>query len=368
MSNRLLIDPLSLDELRRALSIRDLTDPAQGPHAMQCLLDAIHAALPVPVTVHRASPIVSIADNYDRLGYPPDGAARDARYTRYVCDTALLRTQTSAMLPRVLAGPLPDDGVVSCPGLVYRRDVIDRLHVGEPHQVDLWRVAKRQLTVEDLYAMIERVVGAALPGARWRTEPADHPYTTHGLQIDVLADPASDDWIEIGECGLASPALVRPPWTGLAMGLGLDRLVMLRKRIPDIRLLRATDPRIASQLLDLEPYREVSTMPAVRRDLSIVVAADTDAEALGDRVRAALGDRAGLVESIELVSRTPCRALPAAALARLGADPEHDNVLVRLTLRALDRTLTHAECNALRDEVYAALHAGRVHQWATSRT
>ena len=154
---------LSLAELRRALAIRDLTDPTQGPHAMQRLLDAIHAALPVPVHVHRASPIVPVADNYDRLSYPPDGAARDARYSRYVCDGALLRTQTSAMIPPLLARDLPDDVILSCPGIVYRRDVIDRLHVGEPHQVDLWRIARRQLTREDLVAMIDAVVGAALP-------------------------------------------------------------------------------------------------------------------------------------------------------------------------------------------------------------
>ena len=88
---------LTTTELIRALSLRDLTDPAAGPHAMQLLLAEIHAALPVPVQVHQASPIVSVADNYDRLGYPEGGAARDERYTRYVCDTALLRSQTSAM-------------------------------------------------------------------------------------------------------------------------------------------------------------------------------------------------------------------------------------------------------------------------------
>ena len=87
--------------------------------------------------------------------------------------------------------------------------------------------------------------------------------------------------------------------TGLAIGLGLDRLLMLRKGIPDIRLLRATDPRIAWQMLDLAPYRPVSLMPPVCRDLSIVVdtAADTLAEDLGDEVRGALGDRAELVEA-----------------------------------------------------------------------
>jgi phenylalanyl-tRNA synthetase alpha chain len=351
--------PISTAELVRALTLRDLTDPAQGPHAMQVLLDSIHAALPAPVRVHRASPIVSIADNYDRLGYPPGGAARDARYTRYVCDTALLRTQTSAMIPPLVARPIDErDVVLSCPGLVYRRDVIDRLHVGEPHQVDLWRVAIQPLGERDLVEMIDRVVGAALPGARWRTQPATHPYTTSGRQIDV---ERAGEWIEIGECGLASPALVA---NGLAMGLGLDRLLMLRKGIDDIRLLRATDPRIAKQMLDLAPYRAVSMMPPVRRDLSIAVGAPLAAEELGDHVREALGDRATLVESVELLSSTPASELAAAAVARLGIAAHQHNLLVRVTLRALDRTLTHDECNALRDDIYAALHRGTTHQWA----
>ncbi|HEY5945384.1 MAG TPA: hypothetical protein VIV40_07830 [Kofleriaceae bacterium] len=365
------ISALSATELLRALSLRDLTDPAAGPHAMQLLLAAIHAALPAPVLVHRAPPIVSIADNYDRLGYPPDGAARDARYTRYVCDTALLRTQTSAMIPPLLASLAaspPDDVVVSCAGLVYRRDVIDRLHVGEPHQVDLWRISRDPLDERALDELIRVVVTTALPGKRWRTQPAVHPYTTHGRQIDVEID---GEWIEIGECGLASPSLLAAAGmsshAGLAMGLGLDRLLMLRKGLDDIRLLRATDPRIATQLLDLESYRPVSMMPPVRRDLSIVVDAPQDAEAVGDQVRNALGDRAELVEAVDVLSTTPQDALPAAAISRLGIAPGQWNLLIRITLRALDRTLTHDECNELRDEIYAAVHAGSVHHWASRR-
>ncbi len=59
---------LSASEVLRALSLRDLTDPSSGPHAMQLVLDHIHAAMPAPVRVVRASPIVPVADNYDRLG------------------------------------------------------------------------------------------------------------------------------------------------------------------------------------------------------------------------------------------------------------------------------------------------------------
>jgi len=71
--------------------------------------------------------------------------------------------------------------------------------------------------------------------------------------------------------------------------MGLDRLLMLAKRIPDIRLLRSGDPRVAGQMLDLAPYRPVSSMPAITPDLSIAVADDDDEETLGDRIRDALG-------------------------------------------------------------------------------
>jgi phenylalanyl-tRNA synthetase alpha chain len=370
---------LSVDDVRRALSIRDLTDPSSGPHAMQRLVEdalaALREAWRCDVRLHRRSPIVSVTDNYDRLRYPPDGAARDARYTRYVCDTALLRTQTSAMIPPLLrqlasAPQPPEDVLLACPGLVYRRDCIDRLHTGEPHQMDLWRIRRgAPLGTEDLHHMVETVVRALLPGCEPRTTPARHPYTTDGLQIDVRQ---GTEWVEIGECGLAHPALLAESGldtvrtTGLAMGLGMDRILMLRKGLDDIRLLRAEDPRIASQLLDLEPYREVSSMPAVRRDLSLVLEGDTTSEELGDVVRAVLGSRAALVESVEVLSETPREALPPAAIQRLGISPGQKNVLLRVVLRALDRSLTHAECNALRDTLYAALHRGTAWQWAAA--
>ncbi|HEY6460467.1 MAG TPA: hypothetical protein VIY73_09960 [Polyangiaceae bacterium] len=364
---------LSAEAVRRALSIRDLSDPAQGPHAVQLVVDAcvsrLGGAWGCATRVHRASPIVSVADNYDRLRYPADGPARDARYTRYVCDCAVLRTQTSAMVPALLcahaAGGLADV-LLACPGLVYRRDSIDRLHTGEPHQLDLWRVRRGEpLGADELHAMVRLVVEAALPGRAWRVVPAEHPYTVGGLQIDVR-DGAS--WVEIGECGLAHPELLAASGlrasTGLAMGLGLDRLVMLRKGVDDIRLLRASDPRIAGQMLDLAPYLAVSSMPPVRRDLSIVVDLATTADELGDRVRASLGDEAQSIEAVEVLAETPYEQLPPAARARLRLRPDQKNVLLRVVLRDLSRTLTHEEANALRDAVYAAVHEGDVMEWA----
>ncbi|MDY7225049.1 hypothetical protein [Hyalangium rubrum] len=366
---------LSAEDVRRALSVRDLTDPAHGPHALQQLiasaLEALRGAWGCQVRIHRQSPIVSIADNYDHLHYPPEGAARDARYTRYICDTALLRTQTSAMIPgllRRLAAAPAEDVLLACPGLVYRRDCIDRLHTGEPHQMDLWRIRRGPpLSVAELREMIETLVHAVLPGRELRMEPARHPYTTDGLQIDVRE---GSQWVEIGECGLALPALLAENGlepgrtTGLAMGLGLDRILMLRKGLDDIRLLRSEEPRIASQMLDLSPYRPVSSMPEVRRDLSLVLGEEETPEELGDAVRAALGERAHMVESVEVRAETPYNALPPAAVTRLGISPGQKNVLLRVVLRALDRTLTHEECNILRDDIYAALHQGTAWEWA----
>ncbi len=367
---------LTLDALRQALTISDLTNPADGPHAMQIILNDIIQALETAwqcnTMMYRESPIVSIEDNYDCLKYPKDGASREARYTRYVCQTALLRTQTSAMIPaalQLLAKNLPTDCLIACPGLVYRRDCIDCIHTGEPHQVDLWRVSSTtKLRQSDLLDMIKIIVQTALPGYQWRTEPRVHPYTLNGLQIDVWCN---GQWVEIGECGLAHPDILAEniphaqKLSGLACGLGLDRILMLRKGIKDIRLLRSTDPRVKIQMNDLLPYKEVSCMPPVTRDLSIVIDQDKTLEDLGDRVRESLGSDAPIVECITVLSQTPYKELPECAIKKLGITEGQKNLLVRIILRALDRTLTREECNRYRDQIYAAIHEGSIYDWTS---
>ncbi len=241
---------LTSEELHAALSLRDLTDPAQGPHAIQLVVDSIRTALGTawPYTelwTRRDHPLVTLADNYDNLGYAADAVTREARYTRYSSENEVLRSHTSAMIPpalRELAASASSDVLMVCAGICYRRDSVDWQHTGTPHQLDLWRISRNVTLGEpELEDMIARLVDTVLPGQTYRTVPAVHPYTIHGRQIDVLLD---DQWIEIGECGVAAPDVLRragldPRWTGLAMGPGLDRLLMLRKGIRDIRLLRS---------------------------------------------------------------------------------------------------------------------------------
>jgi phenylalanyl-tRNA synthetase alpha chain len=364
---------LTTEQLTRDLALRDLTDRRAGPHAIQLLVamatDALVAAWACPARPCPGPRVVAIADNYDNLGFTAGAASRDACYTHYVDAQRMLRSHSSAMVPaalRALAADPLDDVLLVCPGIVYRRDAIDRLHTGTPHQLDLWRISRRPLTNADMDEMIALLVDALAPGRRWRAEPRVHPYTVDGRQVDVQAD---QQWVEVWECGLAHPDVLRRAGLagchGLALGLGLDRLLMLRKHIPDIRLLRSADPRVVNQMVDLEPHRAVSAMPGVVRDLSVAVHADDDVEQLGDRVRDALGDNAAAVEEVAVLSATGYDDLPASAIARMGMGRRHKNLLVRIVLRHLERTLTDTEANHLRDRIYTALHIGNAHEWAS---
>jgi phenylalanyl-tRNA synthetase alpha chain len=180
-----------------------------------------------------------------------------------------------------------------------------------------------------------------------------------GRELNVIA---ADGWVEVGECGVAHPEVLAraglPGWSGLAMGLGLDRLLMLRKGVPDIRLLRSDDPRIAAQWEDLRPYRPVSHLPSIVRDISVAVVAGAVEEEIGDQVRAALGPDADLLEEVRILSATPYRGLPERARERLGIGAGQQNLLVRLVIRPLVATLTDAQANELRDRVYRAVHQG----------
>src|SRR3712207_9356823 len=115
---------------------------------------------------------------------------------------------------------------------------------------------------------------------------------------------------------------------------------MLRKGIPDIRVLRSTEPRIAAQLLDLRPWRPVSSQPSVRRDLSIVADAPVDAELLGDAVRTALGPAVEDLEAATVPSSTGHADLPDSARPRLGLRPDPGHPVTRPGSRPPSGALT----------------------------
>jgi phenylalanyl-tRNA synthetase alpha chain len=340
-----------------------LTDPNQGRHAINILLTNLTAAIErwsgLAADIVRRPPVVLITDNYDRLFYQPDAIARSARYSHYIDGTHMLRTHTTACIPAQLA-ETKRDRLIVCPGLVYRRDVVDRLHIGEPHQSDFWIARQGRLCRANLLGMIAVVVKTMLPGHAYRCNETFHPYTMNGLEVEVQF---GERWVEVLECGEIHPWLLNDSnlpsqqWSGLAMGIGLDRLVMLIKGIDDIRLLRSSDPRIARQMLTLDAYEPVSNQPATHRDMSVCVA-DPDMELLGDRIRSVLGERAGWVENVELIQASDYASVPEKARERLGMSPGQQNLLIRVTLRSLDGSISKEEANQIYDRVYAELHEG----------
>ncbi len=360
---------MSPERLQASLASTDLTDPKNGIHAINLVIEKIHNFLsskkgwPVPKII-RSSPITTVLQNFDLLRFPIDNPGRSSRYTRYISENEILRTHTSAMIPNILAElgkSQISDFLVMCPGICYRRDVVDKTHCGEPHQMDVWRIKKGSPRLEksDLIELVESIIACALPGTQYRANEVVHPYTINGLEIEILK--ANGDWIELLECGevhpeiLANIGLNPGQYSGLAMGMGLDRLVMLVKEIDDIRILRSTDPRIKTQMTNLQRYHSVSKYPSIRQDISVSVSEQTNEEDICDTIKCTLGINSTAIESISIVSETSYDQLPAIAIERLGINIGQKNLLIRIVLRSHEKSLTKEEANEIRDKIYRAI-------------
>lgn len=360
---------LSESELQKSLGILDLTNNPN--HAISLLVAKIQKALElkyqVPAQVERGSPVVLKVDNYDHLGYPDTEVTLSSRYTRYVDEEKMLRTQMTSVIPGVLKSysKNPRNQLYLCPGMVYRRDVVDRTHVGEPHQMDVWYLQKGVMTRTDLLELIEvivSVVGEVLKTKlTYRCNETSHHYTDDGLEVEINYQGR---WLEILECGLAGKRLLKSSginpeeYGGLALGMGLDRLVMIAKGIGDIRVLRDPDERVQNQMINLDKYKEVSKQPAIKRDLSLAVSEGLLLEELSEKIMNTLGTQASLVEEIKLVAQTSYHDLPEVARKRLGIQPGQDNYLVRIILRHPSRSIPTEEANDVYKNLYGQIHEG----------
>ncbi len=367
------IKPLTKEALNEYLEVKDLTE-SQNPHAIKMVYEKIRDYIysvhkQSDVRVHRKDPIVTVADNFDNLLFPVDNIGRSSTYTHYIDDTHILRTHTTANMPGILRDLAESDDwedvVILLPGLVYRRDVSDKKHVGEVHMLEMWRIVKnisrKVISKDDLLDVVRGVAETAAPGWKLRIEDSPHPYTKEGVEVNAMKD---DHDIEILECGLIkdeilSQAGIDPVnYSGWALGIGLDRLVMTLKEIPDIRYLRSTNLKIAEQMVNLETYHEVSNQPAIRRDMSYVVPEEYVDEDISEDIRRSLGDKVDTLESVEILDQTPYSKLPDKIRERLGCDASQKNVLVRITLRHLERSITNEEANQIYDEIYGRINKG----------
>jgi phenylalanyl-tRNA synthetase alpha chain len=158
-----------------------------------------------------------------------------------------------------------------------------------------------------LLDVVNGLASVAAPGWKLRIVDNPHPYTKEGIEVNAVNGERD---IEILECGLTSDQLLRnsgldpEKYSGWVLGIGLDRLVMTLKAIPDIRYLRSTNPGIAKQMLDLSPYNKVSHQPSVKRDISYSIPKRYVEEDINEDIREALGDKLNVLESVEVLSET----------------------------------------------------------------
>ncbi len=361
---------LSKEIIEKSLGVEDLTQK-QG-HAINLLVKKLQEALEekyqIKADIQRGSPIVSKEDNYDALGYPKDEVTLSQRYTRYISSDLILRTQMTSVIPSLLKSysqQLQDNKLWLCPGIVYRRDIVDKTHVGEPHQMDVWYIKKGTTSRKDLLELIEVIVGTVgkilKTKLNYRCNETSHHYTEEGLEVEIYYQ---GKWLEILECGLAGKKLLTSCgidtsiYGGLALGMGLDRLVMIAKGIEDIRILRDKDERVQKQMLSLEKYKSVSKQPMITRDLSLAIEKDVILEEVCEQIQSILGDKSSLVEEVLLVSKTDYELLPSVARERLRIQPGQDNWLLRVILRHPSKSIESKDANEVYKILYEQLHQG----------
>jgi len=201
--------------------------------------------------------------NFDALNFPPDHPAREMQDTIFVAGPnpaersgVVLRTHTSPVQIRaLLTRPLPL--YVVSPGKCYRRDALDATHSPVFHQIECLAVDEG-LTMADLRGAITAFVDAMFgEGLQTRLRPDFFPFTEPSADVSMQchvcrgesAKPGgepcrvcrSQGWIEIAGCGMVNPRVlvacgIDPDrYSGFAFGLGIDRSVMVRHGVADIR-------------------------------------------------------------------------------------------------------------------------------------
>jgi phenylalanyl-tRNA synthetase alpha chain len=270
---------LCLSTLARAareaeLSARpfDLTLPARMPaprghaHPLSIVREELVGVFRgLGFAVHDGPEVELEENNFGKLGFPPDHPATDMQDSFWTTDGALLRTHTSNVQIRAMSSRKPPFGFIA-PGTVYRRDD-DATHSPMFNQLEAFLV-DRDVSMAHLRGVLaefaERFFGPGSP-VRWR--PSYFPFVEPGAEVDVACARCRrpdgtragcnvckhTGWVEILGCGMIHPVVFEAcgidpeEWTGFALGMGIERMAMVRYDLPDLRLFFENDPRFLAQ-------------------------------------------------------------------------------------------------------------------------
>ena len=199
--------------------------------------------------------------NFEALNIPKDHPARSEQDTFYINDNIVLRTQTSPIQIRTMENQEPPIKMIS-PGKVYRSDAVDATHSPIFYQME-GLVIDKGVTFADLKGTLE-LFAKKMFGDKVVTKfrPHHFPFTEPSAEMDATCFVCEgkgcrvckgSGWIEILGCGMVHPNVLRncgidpEVYSGFAFGFGVDRMVMLKYGIDDIRALYESDMRFLNQ-------------------------------------------------------------------------------------------------------------------------
>ena len=187
--------------------------------------------------------------NFSALNIPENHPARAMHDTFYVGSDLLLRTHTSPVQIR----SMEKEGVpikVIAPGKVYRRDS-DLTHIPMFHQVE-GLVIDQGINFSHLKGILHEFINCFFEKElELRFRPSYFPFTEPSAEVDILSEDGK--WLEILGCGMVHPKVLEnldldsEIYTGYAFGMGVERLVMLKYDIKDIRVFYENDLNFISQ-------------------------------------------------------------------------------------------------------------------------
>ena len=211
-------------------------------------------------STHEGPEIETDWHNFAALNFPPDHPARDMQDTFFLKDApteepTVLRTHTSPGQIRIMESEPPPIRV-AVPGRVYRNEAISYKSFCLFHQVELLYVDEGVTMAQlkqVLYSLARALFGEDVT---LRFRPSYFPFTEPSAEVDVWWEGEEGDdgqWMEILGCGMVHPNVfeavgVDPEqYTGYAVGMGVERMTMLRHGIDDIRIFYENDARFLQQ-------------------------------------------------------------------------------------------------------------------------
>ncbi|MGX7593054.1 phenylalanine--tRNA ligase subunit alpha [Candidatus Karelsulcia muelleri] len=193
--------------------------------------------------------------NFTALNFPFSHPARDMHDTFFIKKSKkILRTHTSSIQIRWLEKNIPPIRIIS-PGRVYRNEKISSYSHCVFHQIEGLYIS-RNVSFKDLKQTINYFIKKFFSkNTIYRFRPSYFPFTEPSAEVDILdnTDSENNKWLEILGCGMVHPKVLRNVnidpklYAGFAFGIGIERMTLIKYKIPDIRIFYENDIRFLKQ-------------------------------------------------------------------------------------------------------------------------